>query len=199
MCCGVHVACVVCGLCVVLVVLCVVLVVVVCVCCCVVVKLGTHSLSLSCSLCLSPSYSFLFSFPFAFPFFFSYLSSSLFFFFFFFSCSFSYSCSCSCPFSFSSFFFLPFYSLFSSLPFTPTNIVQSSTNTASNFEAFECDVAHGTFIANCQRIARTVPTSSSPSLPHPQKREGTFFTGIFPAKEFIFITVLHKFQKIAAG
>ena len=61
-----------------------------------------HTLSLSCSL------------------------SFLFFFFFFFSCSFSYSCSCSCFFSFSSFFFLPFYSLFSSLPFTPTNTVQST-------------------------------------------------------------------------
>ena len=83
-----------------------------CVCVWCVVKLGTHTLSLSCSL------SFLLSFPF----FFSLNFFSLFFFFFFFSCSFSYSCSCSC----SSFFILPFYSLFSSLPFTPTNTVQST-------------------------------------------------------------------------
>ena len=83
-----------------------------------VVKLGTLSLLLSLL-------------PLLFPFLFlSYLSFSLFFFFFFFffffSCSFSYSCSCSCSFSFCSFFFLPFYSLFSSLPFTATNTVQST-------------------------------------------------------------------------
>ena len=68
------------------------------------------------------THSLLFSLlPLLFPFLFlSYLSFSLF------SCSFSYSCSCSCSFSFSSFFFLPFNSLFSSLPFTPTNTVQST-------------------------------------------------------------------------
>ena len=71
-----------------------------------VVKLGTLSLSLLFSLL-----------PLLFPFLsLSYLSFSLFFFFFFLSCSFSYSCSCSCSFSFSSFFFLPFSSLFSSIP-----------------------------------------------------------------------------------
>ena len=78
-----------------------------------VVKLGTLSLSLLFSLL-----------PLLFPFLFlSYLSFSLFFFFFFFSCSFSYSCSCSCSFSFSSSFFP---STHSSLPFTPTNTVQST-------------------------------------------------------------------------
>ena len=81
-------------------------------CVCVVCGEAWHSLSLSLSLSLvlSPSSSLSLSF-------------SLFFFFFSFSCSFSYSCSCPC--SFSS-FFLPFYSLFSSLPFTPTNTVQST-------------------------------------------------------------------------
>ena len=152
--------------------------VVVCVCCvvvvrvCGVVKLGT--LSLSCSL------SFLFSFPF---FFLSYLSFSPFFFFFFFSCSFSYSCSCSCSFSFSSFFFLPFYSLFSSLPFTPTNTVQSTDqqtrSTLRRLNVMWRTVRH----SNCHRIARNVPTSPPPSssllpppsLPHPEKREGTLY------------------------
>ena len=82
-------------------------------CVCVVCGEAWHTLS----LVLSPSSSLSLSF--------SLLSSfSLFFFFFFFSCSFSYSCSCS--FSVSSFYFLPFYSLFSSLPFTPTNTVQST-------------------------------------------------------------------------
>ena len=100
---------------------CVWCVVVVCVllCCggaCVVCGEAWHTLSLLLSLL-----------PLLFPFLFlSYLSFSLFFFFFFFSCSFSYSCSCSCSCSFSSFFFLPFCSLFSSLPFTPTNTVQST-------------------------------------------------------------------------
>ena len=78
-------------------------------CVCVVCGEAWHTLSLS--LVLSPSSSLSISF-------------SLLSFFFFFSCSFSYSCSCS--FSFSSFFFLPFNSLFSSLPFTPTNTVQST-------------------------------------------------------------------------
>ena len=76
-------------------------------CVCVVCGEAWHTLS----LVLSPSSSLSLSF--------SLLS-------FFFSCFFSYSCSCSCSFSFSSFFFLPSNSLFSSLPFTPTNTVQST-------------------------------------------------------------------------
>ena len=157
--------------------------------CCVwcVVKLGT--LSLSCSL------SFLFSFPFFFSLLFLFFSS----------CSFSYSCSCSCSFSFSSFFFLPFYSLFSPLPFTPTNCTKHwSTNTASNFEAFECDLAHGTFIATANELhfppLLLPPLLSSLLSPsHTQKREGLFITGIFPARELFKITVFNYFHKIAAG
>ena len=53
--------------------------------------------------------------------------------------------------------------------------------------------------SNCQRIARNVPTSPPPSslsslLPpsHTQKKERElFFTGIFPARNLIFITVLN--------
>ena len=44
------------------------------------------------------------------------------------------------------------------------------------------------------------PPSSLLPLPSSKKREGTFFfTGIFPARILFFITVLNKFQKLAAG
>ena len=83
-------------------------------CVCVVCGEAWHTHSLSLSLL-----------PLLFPFLFlSYLSFSLFFFFFFFSCSFSYSCSCPCFLSFSLSSFFP--STHSSLPFTPTNTVQST-------------------------------------------------------------------------
>ena len=170
------------------------------------VKLDTLSLSCTLSLSLSCSLSFLFSFPFAFPFFFSYLSSSLFFFFFFFSCSFSYSCSCSCSFSFSSFFFLPFYSLFSSLPFTPTNIVQSTDQqtrrpTLRRLNVMWRTVRSQQLPTNCTECSHLSSSLSlpPPSLPHQEKERELFITGIFPATNFIFITVLNKFQKIAAG
>ena len=173
-----------------------------------VVKLGTLSLSLSFSLVLSLSSSLSLSFSLL-SFFFSLL------FLFLFSCSFSYSCYCSCSFSFSSFFFLPFYSLFSSLPFTPTNTVQKhwSTNTASNFDAFECGVAHGTFIATANELHGMFPPLllPPPSLPHPEKREGTllqeyfrrgnYFVSQFQINsekstpgEITVITVLYKFE-----
>ena len=32
-----------------------------------------------------------------------------------------------------------------------------------------------------------------------ETKEGTFITGIFPARKLFFITVLNKFQKLAAG
>ena len=124
--------------------------------------------TLSLSLVLSPSSSLSLSF-------------SLFFFFFFFSCSFSYSCSCSCSFSFSSFFFLSFYSLFSSLPFTPTNNVQSTDQQTRRPTLRRLNGGARYVHSNCQRIARNVPTSPPPSLlpppslPHPEKSEGTFY------------------------
>ena len=168
-----------------------------CVCVWCVVKLGT--LSLSCSL------SFLFSFPL----FFSYLSFSLFFFLFFFSCSFSYSCSCSCSFSFSSFFFLPFYSLFSSLPFTPTNTVQSTDQQTRrpNFEAFECDVAHGTFIATANELHGVFPPLLLPPLlssllppSHTQKKERDFLLQEYFRRGNYFVLQFYiNAEKINAG
>ena len=150
-------------------------------CVCVVCGEAWRTLSLSLLLSLS----FLFAFPFFFSLIFLFLSS---FFFFFFSCSFSY-CSCSCSFSFSSFFRLPFYSLFSSLLFSSLHANKHCTkHTASNFEAFECDVAHGTFIATANELhgmfqpllLPPLLLSLLPSLPLllKKKREGLFITGI---------------------
>ena len=132
-----------------------------------VVKLGTLSLLLSLL-------------PLLFPFLF--LSS---FSFFFFSCSFSYSCSCSCSFSFSSLLF----SSLSSLLATKHYGKNRSTNTAANIEAFECDVAHGTFIATANELHGMFPPLLLPPLlssllppSHTQKKERCLFiTGIFPA------------------
>ena len=139
-----------------------------------VVKLGI--LSLSCSL------SFLFSFPFfvSLIFFLIYLSFSLFFFFFFFSCSFSYSCSCSCSFSFSSFFSLPFYSLFSSLPFTPTNTVQSTDQQTRRPTLRRLNVMWRTAGAQQSVLSpppplHSLPPPFSPSPP-PQKKVGDFLS-----------------------
>ena len=161
-------------------------------CCCVVlcgvvwcvVKLGT--LSLSCSL------SFLFSFPFLFSLNFLFLSSfSLFFFLF--SCSFSYSWSCSC--SFSSFFFLPFYSLFSSLLFTPTNTVQSTDQQTRRPTLRHLSVMWRTAGA-LQSVLSPPPLHSLlPSLPllllKKKKKRGTFFLQEYFRRGFFFITVLN--------
>ena len=177
----------VCVLCVLCVVLCVVLCYVCCVCCvlccvvcvCVVCGEAWHTLSLSLLFSLLPLL-----FPFLFL---SYLSFSPFFFFFFFSCSFSYSCSCSCScsFSFSSFFFLLssllLTLLFSSLHANKHCTKHWSTNTASNFEAFECDVAHGTFMATANELHGMFPPLLLPPLlssllppSHTQKKWGDF-------------------------
>ena len=142
-----------------------------------VVKLGTLSLSLS--FVLSPSSS-LFSFFFSLIFLFLFSSP-----FFFFSCSFSYSCPCSCSFSFSSFFFLPFHSLFSSLPFTPTNTVQSTDQQTRRPTLRRLSVMWRTVrsqqlptnCTECSHLSFSPPLLSSllPSLPHPEKREGTVY------------------------
>ena len=141
-----------------------------------VVKLGTLSLSLA----LSPSSSLSISF-------------SLFFFFFF-SCSFSYSCSCS--FSFSSFFFLPFYSLFSSLPFTPTNTAQSTDQQTRRPTLRRLNVMWRTvrslkLLASCTECSHLSSSLlfSPPSLPHPEKREGTFYFRNISGEGIIFMTV----------
>ena len=183
-CCGGVLWCVVvvccCGWC-----LCV-CVVVVCVWC--VVKLGTLSLLLSLLPLL---------FPFRFPFLFlSYLSFS-------FSLAPSLTLALALVLSFSSFFFLPFYSLCSSLPFTPTNTVQSTDQQTrrSTFEAFDCDCGARYVHSNCQRIARNVPTSlppssslllPPPSLPHPEKKRGNFvLQEYFRRGNYFVITVLY--------
>ena len=132
-----------------------------CVCCCVVVVRvllccgeAWHTLSLLLSLL-----------PLLFPFLF--LSS---FSFSFFSCSSSYSCSCS--FSFSSFFCLPFYSLFSSLPFTPTNTVQSTDQqtTLRRVNVMWRRVRSQQLPTNCTECSH-LSSSLPPSLPHREKRE----------------------------
>ena len=68
-----------------------------------------------------------------------------------------------------------------------------STNTAANFEAFECDLAHG----RCTAVGSLLPPLPSllPSLPLllllKKKRRKLSITGIFPARELFFITVLN--------
>ena len=146
-----------------------------------VVKLGTHSLSLLLSLL-----------PLLFPFLFlSYLSFPLFFFFFFFSCSFSCSCSCSCS---SSSFVLFLRSLF---PLSSLLFPSRQQTLYSAFEAFECDVAHATFLATASELhgmfqPLLLPPLLSSLLPpsHTQKKErGLFITRIFPARELFCVTV----------
>ena len=139
----------------------------------------------ACVWCLVNTLSLLFSLlPLLFPFLFlSYLSFSLFFFFFFFSCFFSYSCSCSCSVSFSSFFLLPFYSLFSSPPFTPTNTVQSTDQqtrrpTLRRLNVMWRTVRSQQLPANCTECSHLsssllfTPPSSLP--PTPRKKRGNF-------------------------
>ena len=102
--------------------------------------------------------------------------------------------------------YLSFFSLLSSLPLPLLSSLLAtkhcgknrSTNTAANFEAFECDLAHG----KCTAVGSFPPpfTSLLPSLPLLLKKmEGLLNTGIFPATNLFFITVLNKFQKLAAG
>ena len=167
------------------VVLCVVLVVCVLFCCggaCVwcVVKLGT--LSLSCSL------SFLFSFPFAFPFFFSFSFFSLLFFFL--SCSFSCSCSCSCSISFPSL----------SLLFSPPNIMERTDQPTRRPTSRHLNVIWRRASAQ-QSVLSPPPLPSLLPSPPPLllKKEETFYYRNISGEEIIFITVLNKFQKIAAG
>ena len=71
--------------------------------------------------------------------------------------------------------------LFSSLHANKHCTKHWSTNTASNFEAFECDVAHGTFIATANELHRMFPPLLLPPLlssllppSHTQKKEGDF-------------------------
>ena len=65
-------------------------------------------------------------------------------------------------------------------------------------EAFECDLVQ----SKCTAIGSLPPPLPS-LLPSPppllKKKRELFITGIFPARELFFITVLNKFQKIAAG
>ena len=76
-----------------------------------------------------------------------------------------------------------------------------NNHTASNFEAFECDVAHGTFIATANVTHVTIlPPSSLLPPSHIQKKRGNFLLQeYFRRGIYFFITVLNKFQKIAAG
>ena len=136
----------------------------------------------------SPLFLFLFLFSFSF-----------FFFFFFFSCSCS--CSFSVSFSFSSFFFPPFYSLFSSLPFTPTKTVQSTDQqtrrpTLRRLNMMWRTVRSQQLPTNCTECSHLSssllfsPPSSFPTTPRIERGD-FFFTGIFPARELFFITVLN--------
>ena len=76
-----------------------------------------------------------------------------------------------------------------------------STNTVQS------DVAHGTFIATPNELHGMFPPlllppllSSLLPLSHTQKKERELFiTGIFPAMNLFFTTVLNKFQKLATG
>ena len=167
-------------------------------CCCggvwwwCVVKLGTLSLSLSLSLALSPSFSLSLSFS-LFTFFFSLLFLFLFLFllllhlllllFFLFL------------------FFLPFYSLFSSLPFTPTNTVQSTDQQTRRPTLRRLNVMWRTVrslqmptnCTECSHFSSSLPLLSSLLPPsHTQKKErGLFITGYIPARNLFFITVFN--------
>ena len=60
-----------------------------------------------------------------------------------------------------------------------------STNRAANLEAFECDLAHG----RCTAVG-SLPPPFPPSPPQKKTTE-LLITGIFPARELVFITVLN--------
>ena len=150
-----------------------------------------HSISLLLSLL-----------PLLFPFLFlSYLSFSLFFFFFF-SCSFSYSgsCSCFCSFSFSSFFFLPFCSPFSSLPFTPTSTVQSTDQQTRRPTLRRLNVMWRTNCTECSHLSSSLLFSPPSSLPHhtQKKREGTFYYRNIFGEGIILYYIFILIQKINA-
>ena len=95
--------------------------------------------------------------------------------------------------------FFPLFSLISSLPLSLLSSLLAtkhcgknrSTNTASNFEAFECDMAQG----KCTAVGSLPPPLPS-LLPSPppflkKKKWELFITGIFPARDLFFITVLN--------
>ena len=72
---------------------------------------------------------------------------------------------------------------------------------ASNFEAFECDVAHGRFIATANDLHgmfTSPPPSSSllppPSLPHANKNNICNFKKLSSGKFLAIITVLNLFE-----
>ena len=67
-------------------------------------------------------------------------------------------------------------------------LLSSLLATAANFEAFECDLAHG----KCTAVGSLPPPLSSLLLSLPpllKKRRELFITGIYPARELFKITV----------
>ena len=139
-------------------------------CVCVVCGEAWLSLSLSCSLSLLPLL-----FPFLFL---SYLSFSLFFFFFFFSCSFSY-----LLLFFLFLFFLLSSFFFSSLPFTPTNTVQSTDQQTRRPTLRRLNVMWRTVrsqqlptnCTECSHLSSSLLLSTPSSLPPtPRKKRGDF-------------------------
>ena len=76
-----------------------------------------------------------------------------------------------------------------------------STNTAANFEAFECDLAHG----RCTAVGSLPPPLSlpppfSPSPPQKKKKKRELFiTGIFPARNLFLLQFKINSKKNAAG
>ena len=108
--------------------------------------------------------------------------------------SLSLSCSLSFLFSFP-YFFSHIFIFLSSFSFS-FSLAPSLTLA---LEAFECDLVQ----SKCTAIGSLPPPlpfllPSPPPLLKKKKRE-LFITGIFPARNLFFITVLNKFQKIVAG
>ena len=139
--------------------------------CVVKLSLSLHSLSLSCSL------SFLFSFPF----FFSYLSSSLFFFFFSLAPSLTLALALVLSLSLLSSFF----------PSTHSSLLFPSRQ-QTLYKSTDQQTRRPT-LRRLNVMWRTVR-----SQPH-KKEEGTFYYRNISGDDLFFITVLNKFQKIAAG
>ena len=87
--------------------------------------------------------------------------------------------------SYLSFFsLLSLFSLLSSV-FSSSSLFSSRHQTQSNIEALECDLAQG----KCTAVGSLPPPL--PSLPHPEKREGTFYYRNISGEEFIFY---HSFK-----